>query len=95
MRKWLWDAFAIVVVAYCFYLSTKIVLAIAATVFIGGGFLLTIFGYLAAKYSMPHPTSFWLQLWYPDSKIDGEKLSSAKLFLFRIIHRPISAERRC
>jgi hypothetical protein len=42
-----------------------------------------------AKYSMPRPASFWLQLWYPDSKVDGEKMSSARLFLYRIIYRSI------
>jgi hypothetical protein len=89
MHRWLWEVFAVVVVAYCLYLSPRLVLWAAGIVFIGGGLLLTIFGYLAAKYSMPRPADFWLQLWYPDSKFEGERMSPAKLFLFRMIYWPV------
>jgi hypothetical protein len=90
MHKWLWEVFAVVVVAYCLYLSPRFVFEAAGTVFIGGGILLTIFGYFAAKYSMPRPASFWLQLWYPDSECkEEEKLSPARRFLFRMIYWPV------
>jgi hypothetical protein len=53
MHKWLWEAFAVATVTYCLYLSPKVVLEIALVIFVGGGILLTIIGYAAAKYSMP------------------------------------------
>ena len=90
MHKWLWEVFAVVVVAYCLYLSPRFVFEAAGTVFIGGGILITIFGYSAAKYSMPRPASSWSQLWYPDSEgKEEEKLSPARRFLFRLIYWPV------
>jgi hypothetical protein len=89
MYKWLWEVFAVVVVAYCLYLSPVIALDIAAVVFFGGGLLLTLVAYAAAKYSMPWPANFWLQLWYPDSKNAGEKMSPSRLFFYRMIYRSI------
>jgi hypothetical protein len=89
MHKWLWEMFAVVVVAYCLYLSPKFVLAAAAVVFISGSILLTIIGYAMAKWSMPRPADFWLQLWYPGSEFKGEKLSPTRLFLYRLLYLPV------
>lgn len=86
MHRWLWEAFAVATVAYCLYLSPKVVLEIGLLIFIGGGILLTLVGYAAAKYSMPRPASFWLQLWYPDNKRAGKKMPPMKRFLLRLIY---------
>ncbi len=60
MRKWLWEVFAVVVVGYCLYFSPIFVLWTAVVVFVGGGILLTVVAYAAARFSMPRPASSYL-----------------------------------
>ncbi len=86
MHRWLWEVFAGVVVAYCLYLSPRFVLWTAGIVFVGGAVLLTIVGYAAAKWSMPRPASFWLQLWYPDQST--EKMPPVRRFFMKIPYWP-------
>lgn len=86
MHRWLWEAFAVSTVAYCLCLSPKSCFEIALLIFVGGGILLILVGCTAAKYSMPSPASFWLQLRYSENESAREEISAVRRFLLRLIY---------